>query len=148
MPTDAMLLLVHAAVTWFMVGLIWTVQVVHYPLFAGVGIDVYAAYQRSHMSRITWIVAPAMFVELGAAALLVLQVGSPLAWAGAGLLGLVWLSTFAVQVPLHGKLVQAFEPATHRTLVATNWARTILWTSRGVIALLLLQPLLSLETPS
>ncbi len=141
-----MLLLVHAAVTWFMVGLIWTVQVVHYPLFAGVGLDVYPAYQRSHMSRITWIVAPAMFVELGAAALLALRLGTPLAWSGAGLLGLIWLSTFAVQVPLHGRLSRAFDPGVHRALVASNWARTLLWTSRGVIALLLLQPILSTET--
>lgn len=143
-----MLLLVHAAATWFMVGLIWTVQVVHYPLFAGVGADGYVAYQRSHMSRITWIVAPAMFVELGAAALLVLQVGSPLAWVGIALLAMVWLSTFALQVPLHGRLTAAFDAEAHRALVATNWARTVLWTSRGVIALLLLQPFLNLETTS
>lgn len=143
---DAALLLIHAAATWFLVGLIWMVQVVHYPLFAGVGTDGYAAYQRSHMSRITWVVAPAMFIELGAAVLLVLHVESPLAWTSVSLLGLVWLSTFAVQVPLHGKLAQAFDATTHRMLVVTNWARTLLWTSRGVIALLLLQPLL--ETPS
>ena len=31
------LLAAHAAATWALVGLIWTVQVVHYPLFALVG---------------------------------------------------------------------------------------------------------------
>lgn len=129
-----------------MVGLIWMVQVVHYPLFAGVGLDGYAGYQRSHMARITWIVAPAMFVELGTALLLVVQLGTPLAWAGAALLALVWLSTFAVQVPLHGRLARAFDPAVHRTLIATNWARTLLWTARGALALLLTLPLL--ETTS
>ncbi len=31
------LLFVHAAMTLFMVGVIWFVQIVHYPLFRGVG---------------------------------------------------------------------------------------------------------------
>ena len=36
---DVLLLLLHAAATLFMTGLIWFVQVVHYPLFARVGED-------------------------------------------------------------------------------------------------------------
>lgn len=140
MGSDAVILLVHAAATWFMVGLIWIVQVVHYPLFAGVGVDGYTAYQRSHMARITWIVAPAMFVELFAAGAIAWLVGSALAWVGAALLALVWLSTFAVQVPLHGRLVAGFEPAAHRLLVLSNWVRTLLWSCRGVVAALLLVP--------
>ena len=30
------LLLVHLAATWFLAGLIWVIQLVHYPLFAAV----------------------------------------------------------------------------------------------------------------
>lgn len=141
-PSDAVLILVHAAATWFLVGLIWIVQVVHYPLFAGVGADGYVAYQRSHMTRITWIVAPAMFAEVFAAGALVWLVGTPLAWIGAALLVLVWVSTFGVQVPLHARLTESFDARTHRLLVTTNWARTLLWSARGVIALLLALPLL------
>lgn len=37
MELPGALLLVHAAATWAMVGLVWFVQVVHYPLFAQVG---------------------------------------------------------------------------------------------------------------
>ena len=37
-------LLAHAAATLFMVGLIWFVQVVHYPLFARVGPDAFVPY--------------------------------------------------------------------------------------------------------
>ena len=32
-----LLLLLHAGATFFMCGLIWFVQIVHYPLFAQVG---------------------------------------------------------------------------------------------------------------
>jgi len=34
---DEWLLFFHAAMTLFMVGVIWFVQIVHYPLFRGVG---------------------------------------------------------------------------------------------------------------
>ena len=57
------LLLTHAAVTWFLMGLIWIVQVVHYPLMAEVGAESYSAYQQGHMQRITWVVAPTMVLE-------------------------------------------------------------------------------------
>lgn len=43
---------VHAASTMAMVGLIWTVQVVHYPLFESVGAEAYPNYQSRHIDRI------------------------------------------------------------------------------------------------
>jgi hypothetical protein len=39
---------VHLAATAAMVGLIWFVQVVHYPLFASVGADEFVAYENAH----------------------------------------------------------------------------------------------------
>lgn len=138
MGSEAVILLTHAAATWFLVGLIWIVQVVHYPLFSLVGADGYVAYQRSHMSRITWIVAPAMFVELFVAAAAVWVLGSALSWIGAALLAGVWGSTFLLQVPLHGRLIGGFDANAHRLLVMTNWLRTALWSARGGVALLML----------
>ena len=37
-------LITCAAATWFMAGLHWFVQVVHYPLFADVGTERFIAY--------------------------------------------------------------------------------------------------------
>jgi hypothetical protein len=37
---------IHLAATWFMVGLIWVIQIVHYPLFTSVGSDSFAEYER------------------------------------------------------------------------------------------------------
>ena len=45
---EAVLLVVHLAATAAMCGLIWFVQVVHYPLFAGVGDDGFTAYEQRH----------------------------------------------------------------------------------------------------
>ena len=47
------LLIICAAATWFMAGLGWIVQVVHYPLFEAVGSEGFAEYHRRHSERIT-----------------------------------------------------------------------------------------------
>jgi hypothetical protein len=134
-----MLLLVHAFATLFMTGLIWFVQVVHYPLMAMVGEANYAAFQAAHQRRTTLVVGPAMLVEATSAALLLVPgfagVSPSLSWAGAGLLAVAWVSTFAVQVPLHAKLERGFDAAVHRRLVATNWVRTAAWSLRAGVAL-------------
>ena len=142
MKPDLLALLAQAAATLPLVGLIWTVQVVHYPLFAGVGADGFAAYERSHAARITVVVAPLMLAEAAVCAWLAVSppAGVPAWWcyAGAGLTAAVWLSTYALSVPLHGKLAGGWDAAAHAKLVATNWPRTILWTLRGALCLAML----------
>jgi hypothetical protein len=133
----------HAGSTWFMVGLIWFVQVVHYPLMGAVPPHAFSAYATSHQRRTTWVVGPVMLIEVSSALLLVRApqgtfTGTMLPWIGLAFLLLVWVSTFAVQVPLHARLASGFDRAVWRRLVATNWVRTIAWTARGIIALLLL----------
>ena len=54
----------HFAATWTLVGLIWTMQLVHYPLFAHVGRHTFTACHHLHTTQITWVVAPLMFTEL------------------------------------------------------------------------------------
>ena len=126
------LLAVHCAVTWALVGLIWTVQLVHYPLFAHVGAENFRAYHTRHMRQITFIVAPLMAAELLTAALLFLR-GAREPWLLASFVPLLfnWLATWRVQIPLHDRLVAGFDPEAHRRLVATNWWRTLAWTARG-----------------
>jgi uncharacterized membrane protein len=129
------LLLVHAAATWFMSGLIWLIQVVHYPLFARVGASGYRDYQLAHQNLISFVVGPVMLVEAVAAGFLLLERRDGLTLAGIVLLAVIWASTAFLQVPLHAELTQGFEAAAHSRLVNTNWIRTLGWTARGVIAL-------------
>jgi uncharacterized membrane protein len=140
MPDAAdLVLLVHAAATLFMTGLVWFVQVVHYPLFARVGEAGYARYQAEHMRRTGWVVAPAMLTELGSGiALLWLRpaaVGAVWVWFGLALLAVVWASTALVQVPRHDRLVAGWDERAGRELVATNWLRTAAWSARALLAL-------------
>ena len=64
------LLLTHAAATLVIVGVIWFVQIVHYPLMARVSASEFAAYEREHQTRTTFVVAPTMLIEAVTAALL------------------------------------------------------------------------------
>nr|MEE4268808.1 hypothetical protein [Candidatus Krumholzibacteria bacterium] len=133
------ILTIQAAVTWALTGLIWMVQVVHYPLFATVGPESFSAYHARHSRQISYVVVPLMFVELGTAVVwLWVSPSSSLAWLGVGLLVLIWVSTFAWQVPQHRVLAQGFQEVAHGRLVATNWVRTVGWTMRAVLLLVVL----------
>lgn len=130
------LLAVHAAATWALVGLIWTVQLVHYPLYSNVGAENFRSYHARHMRQITWIVGPLMAAELMTAVLLFVRcVREP--WLLVSLVPLAfnWLATWRVQVPLHRRLAEGFDAAVHRRLVASNWWRTAAWSIRGALLL-------------
>lgn len=125
----------HAFATLFMTGLIWFVQVVHYPLFDRVGKAEFASYERQNTRRTGWVVGGPMLLELALALLLVWSPGGLMAWSGLGLLGIVWLSTAVGQMPAHFRLEQGFDAQAHRRLVRGNWIRTIGWSLRGVLAI-------------
>jgi hypothetical protein len=135
------LVLAHAVATLVLVGVIWIVQVVHYPLFSRVAGD-FTVYASEHSRRISWVVGPPMLVEAGTGVLIALAppdgVSGTLAWGGLGLIGLLWLSTAALQVPEHQRLGRGFDPAAHRRLVLGNWVRTAGWSARGVIVVVML----------
>ena len=127
----------HMVVTWFMTGLIWFIQVVHYPLFARVGKNHYEMYQTSHMRLTTWVVGPPMVIEAltGVALLFVVLKGIPpvLVWANLGLLGMIWISTVLWQVPQHNTLLNGFNAVAHQRLIRSNWVRTFAWTVRALL---------------
>lgn len=136
---ETLLLLLHAGSTLWMVGLIWFVQIVHYPLMSRVGHEQWVEYERAHQQRTTLVVGPPMLIEL-ITAIAVLAMG----YTGViGVVGLIlvlinWLSTALLQVPCHQQLEKGFDAQVHQRLVRTNWIRTVAWSMRGVLALLLL----------
>jgi hypothetical protein len=150
MPRPAIhtLLLIQTASTFSMCGLIWFVQIVHYPLFERVGAAGFADYEAMHATRTGWVVGPLMVAELITAILLLLPslrpatISTAAAGLGAGLVGVIWISTALIQVPLHDLLSRGYDPAAAARLVSTNWIRTIAWTARGVLVLVWLDRLL------
>ena len=141
------LLIANAASTFFMAGLIWFVQVVHYPLFAAVGNSEFPAYSRLHQSLTTFVVGPPMLVEALTAGMLVVTrpagVSAWLAWTGFALVIVIWASTALLQIPAHGRLASGFDASTAATLVSGNWIRTVAWSARAAIVAAMLWQVLS-----
>jgi uncharacterized membrane protein len=122
---------------WGMVGLIWVMQLVHYPMLGRISLHEPSTAAVDHQRRISWVVGPLMAVE-GVTALVLLvarpdTMGWLSTWASAGLLGVALLSTIVFQVPLHGRLAAGHDPEAVTRLLSTNWIRTAAWTARGII---------------
>lgn len=135
---SVVLLAVHSSATAGMMGLIWFVQVVHYPLFQQIGTGEFAAYERLHQRLTSRVVGPLMAIE-GVSALVLAAmppdgVGRLLPILGLGALAVVHSSTVLLQVPAHRDLTVGKAEGTIRRLVATNWIRTIGWTVRVILA--------------
>ena len=135
------MLLLQLFSTFFMTGLIWVIQLVHYPSFVYVDRKSFVDFENFHGKRISLIVIPAMVLELLSALGLYLVAPEALltlAGVNLGLLLLVWAVTLMVSARLHGKLLKGYNPSYIQQLVSTNWARTFLWTARSFLVLYIL----------
>ena len=134
---------IHTLSTLMMAGVIWFVQLVHYPLFVYVGERDFGRFEKEHARRTTWVVAPLMIAEAACAIGLVLLCWrSPcrhLTLLGLLVLMVIWASTAFIQVPCHKRLAEGFDLHAAHRLVWTNWIRTAAWTARGTLAILILQ---------
>lgn len=124
-----------------MCGLVWFVQLVHYPLMDSIGrlgSDAWRDYHAAHARRTGYLVAPVMVLELITALLLLGSLagsGTAWVWAQALLAAAAWVITFTVQVPQHGRLAEGFDPGLLKRLVLGNWVRVVVWSARFVLLL-------------
>ena len=124
-----------------MVGLIWTIHTVHYPLFAEVGPATYQAFQAAPVDRIgkllllPWLTEGLTLLGLLWAAFPAnrRELRVPVA-IGAIAMGVVLLISGVWSAPAHGDLADGFDAAVHDRLMTANLVRTLAWTVRGVVA--------------
>jgi hypothetical protein len=138
MGVVTLMLLAHLASTLFLVGMIWTVQIVHYPLMALVGEDRFVAYAASHSPRMAAVVMVPWSVQgITTVWLLIARPEGVALWlvaAAAAAAAVPVLVTIAASVPAHVVLGSGFDAEAHRRLVRTNWIRTVAWTTHAPIA--------------
>ena len=121
--------------TSVMVGVIWVIQLLHYPSFHFINDQKYIEFQHFHMQRISFIVIPVMLIELASALLLSYFFRSSLTIILLALLLGIWGITFIFFTNMHQKLTNGYDRANVDSLVKINWSRTALWSLRLIILL-------------
>jgi hypothetical protein len=138
-----LILLLWAVLAFWVLGQIWLVQIVIYPLFAEVGEADYIRHHRSYSRRILLPVILPGFLSF--------LLPIPLAFCGpavpgwmnaaniaAGLTGL--LVTVLLEIPRHARLqTGGKDGAVIAELIRYNWPRTLSISAQSVITLLMLR---------
>lgn len=121
-------------------GLIWCVQLVHYPFFLRSDQTNFIEHIGFHKLRISFIVVPLMVTELLSSGWLTFysSLYSSLHIFGFITVILIWIVTFLVQVPLHERLSGGYDEQIIKRLVKTNWIRTLLWSIKACLSLFIL----------
>jgi hypothetical protein len=146
------LVIAHMASTLFMVGLIWTIHYVHYPLFAHVGESTYIAFQSEHVNRIgTLLLLPWLTEGVTLLAVLILaflgqrrDLRLPAFLNGLGM-AIALIISGVWSAPAHGKLADGFDAAIHDRLMTANLVRSFAWTLCGICAVWILARVWSSE---
>ena len=121
--------------TSVMVGIIWIIQLLHYPTFNFISKKKYVEFQHFHMMRISFIVIPFMVLELTSAILLAYFFKAAITIILLVLLLGIWVITFIFFTEMHQKLTGGYDRTIVYKLVQTNWSRTALWSLRLIILL-------------
>ena len=119
---------------FFLTGVIWTIQIVHYPSFHYIDKLSFVNFHQFHERRISIIVMPLMILELiSSVALYFNDMSNHTFLLNLIVVGLIWCSTFFIQVPIHNILSQKKDIMMIEKLVNTNWIRTFLWSMRMLL---------------
>lgn len=133
-PLDNIVFMFHFISTSIMVGVIWIIQLVHYPTFLFIDKQKYSNFQKFHMSKVSYIVMPAMTVEFFSGTYVLFcsknLIENNLFLLAFSFLVLNWVITGLVFVKIHNSLLIEYKMQTILLLVKLNWIRTILWSLR------------------
>ena len=140
MKADILLLLFCLFFTLYNTGVIWVLQLNHYPLYAKVGQREFRDYMTSHNGRILLpIVLPSIAAFISSLLLLwqrPVEIPNWSVWLVNALNAATLLSTFFVQGPAHNALARDdYSEILIRRIITTNWLRTVAWTVNGLLLL-------------
>ena len=126
---------IHFLATSVMVGVIWVIQLLHYPSFHFIQKSDYSKFQQFHMSRISFIVVPAMIIEF-ITGIMMLQFGfnsNFLFISSLIILLTIWGITFIFFTKMHQVLISGYNEIIVNRLISINWSRTLLWSLRLLV---------------
>ena len=130
--------IIHLVATAGFCTLLWVVQLVVYPQMARVSAEDFNNYHERHTRSITWLVAPLFLLE-GASAAASFWYGWRLQPWGQGASVFLFAAnsalTFLWFVPAHLRLAAGRDERLLRRLVAMNWWRTGLSSTRLLLVM-------------
>ena len=132
--------LINLSSSLFLCGLIWMIQVVHYPIFHRLEKEEFISHMEFHQRKISFVVIPVMMAELITSGVLSFfsEQFQILHITGLILVLLVWVATFFYSVPLHSALMDGYSRESVNKLCSTNRIRVFLWTAKAVLSLYIL----------
>lgn len=126
--------ILHLISTFFMVGVIWVVQIVHYPSFYFIDKQKYQVFQEFHMHKISMIVVPMMVLEIFSGLILIFNFyhnnGHTTFYLSVFMLICIWTITGSIFTKLHNELLKGYDKSIIKKIIEWNWSRTLLWTLR------------------
>ncbi len=128
---------IHSIIDFGLVVLIWMTQLIVYPGFRYYRKEDLLSWHRLYTQRISYIVIPLMFAQLGLVGYALIYEFSWLLVIVAVMVLIIWVSTFTQAAPLHGKIARGQRLSTNvAALNRVNWLRTFLWTGIFLLGML------------
>ena len=130
------LVVLQVAVTGYLVGLIWLIQLIHYPAFRHIEESRWGQFHQAHSAVMGWLAGGPMIISLLVGGWLAYAAGDVRQYVALGCEVLAWMVTFGLSVPEHTRLANGKDGAVISRLIGWNWVRTAAWTVKLVVLLL------------
>ena len=130
-------ILLNFFISSFMFGVIIVTQIVNYPLLLDFFKSDLKILHKSYVNKISVIVIPFMLLELFVALYLFYN-EIYLSYTNLGLLIIIYLSTFFIQVPIHDKIKYNANKILLKKLILSNWIRTFSWLLKSIISVIII----------
>lgn len=136
------LLLIHAFMTWMMVGIIFFVQAVYLPLYRR-HCERFSVYDKNDLIHMGYLIGPVHLIESLSAIILAFMWSENhlyriFAYINVGLMVLIWVVNWLLRMTNRNASGPLFIHKMHRILLTSNWFRTVCWTLRGFAVLMML----------
>ena len=136
MDTLFLILLLQVLTTWTLLGILWFMQLVHYPLFKRIK-ENFVKYEKEHLKRTAAFLVPLLVIDFALNVMLVISLEKgPYTFLISFALAMniiTWLSAFFFQIEQHQTLSTHFSKSIVHKLVKTNWVSTIAWTIKSAL---------------
>ena len=129
---------IHILSTAILTGAIWLIQLNHYPAFCYIDNKLFKSFMVLHIRGIMFFVFPMMVIEICTGTYLLMTGFSSTLFLSAMInLYLIWLSTALIFSGYHSKLKNNKDDKIINNLVKYNWLRTIGWSIRFILLLMI-----------